>query len=258
MRKLLQALISLFLLSSAYLGNCIDSDLETIHQRILAKLMEPKVLDSQVETLINTLQKDGSWPEINYQDVSRTAFEHSRHTGNMVVMSRAYNNRDSKFYKSKRVLKTIESALDFWVENNFICDNWWHNQIGTPDKLVTVMLLVGDKLPDGLVDKAQPIIGRANLNASGARESGDRIKIAGILAKNLLFKRNITRFEEVVEVIEAEIKFATGRGMQHDFSFHHRHDGVNNTLSYGLQYAHVFAEWAAYVADTHYALWLPF
>jgi chondroitin AC lyase len=40
--------------------------------------------------------------------------------------------------------------------------------------------------------------------------------------------------------------------MQYDYSFHHRDDRVNNTLSYGLQFADVFALWADYVHDTKY------
>ncbi|MCD6355276.1 MAG: hypothetical protein J7L95_06985, partial [Prolixibacteraceae bacterium] len=115
------------------------------------------------------------------------------------------------------------------------------------------MLIIGDELPKDLVDKAQPIIGRANLNASGARPSGDRIKIAGILAKNLLFINNVKRFSEVVKVIEGELKFATGRGLQYDFSFHHRKDKVDNTISYGTGYANAFVEWAVYTAGTKYA-----
>jgi chondroitin AC lyase len=42
--------------------------------------------------------------------------------------------------------------------------------------------------------------------------------------------------------------------MQHDYSFHHRFDRVNTTYSYGTSYAEVFAEWAAYVRGTKYAL----
>jgi chondroitin AC lyase len=42
--------------------------------------------------------------------------------------------------------------------------------------------------------------------------------------------------------------------MQHDFSFHHRHDRVNNTTSYGYtKYANTFGEWSYYVAKTEYA-----
>src|SRR5699024_6690331 len=43
-----------------------------------------------------------------------------------------------------------------------------------------------------------------------------------------------------------------GRGIQYDNSFHHRVDGVNNTLSYGIGYAHAFIEWAFYVRNTEF------
>jgi len=117
------------------------------------------------------------------------------------------------------------------------------------------MLLMGDELPKDLVKKGQPIIGRAHMNASGARQSGDRIVIASILAKYLLFNGDKEQFEKIIELIEGEVKFSTGkRGMQHDYSFHHRHDRVNNTTSYGYtKYANSFGEWSYYVANTKYA-----
>ena len=96
------------------------------------------------------------------------------------------------------------------------------------------------------------IAGRGNMNASGARPSGDRIKIAGLQAKTALFKRDAQEVAMLMKVIEGEIKFSTERGMQHDFSFHHRTDWVNNTLSYGSGYASAFIEWASNVADTKF------
>jgi chondroitin AC lyase len=194
----------------------------------------------------------------------------------MVDLGRSYQSKTSKFYKSKSVKNAIELALKSWVENDYICENWWHNQIGTPDNLVTLMLLTGDELSSELVQKAQPIIGRAHIDAPGARPGGDRIKIAGIQAKNLLFLGDKETFNKVIRVIESEIKFSEwvgaiygygfrfipsgfanrdmgGRGIQYDYSFHHRVDGVNNTLSYGTGYASAFIEWAAYVGGTEYA-----
>ncbi|NQU54889.1 MAG: chondroitin lyase, partial [Bacteroidetes bacterium] len=161
-------------------------------------------------------------------------------------------------------------------DNDYFCDNWWHNQIGTTNGLVTLMLIIGDELPKDLVEKAQPIIRRAHTEAPGARPGGDRIKIAGIQAKNMLFLGNDDKFNEVVRIIESEIKFSEwvgakygysfinipsgfsnremgGRGIQYDNSFHHRVDGVNNTLSYGLGYADAFVEWAVYTAGTEFS-----
>jgi chondroitin AC lyase len=230
-----------------------QNDFEKIRLRITTELMSGPVDDAKVEGLISTLHPDGTWPGINYEDVSNTGFEHSIHYSNMVLIARAYAKQGSAWYRKTDAKNAVEKSLSFWVANDFICENWWYNQIGTPDNLVSIMLLTGSELPADLVGKAQPIIGRAHLDASGARPSGDRIKIAGILAKNLLFTGDRKKFDEVIRVIEGEIKFSTERGMQYDYSFHHRVDRVNNTLSYGLGYADAFAEWAAYVAGTAYA-----
>jgi chondroitin AC lyase len=234
-----------------------NSDIDTIKKRVVDEVMKPAVDDAKVETLINTFNDDGTWQGINYEDVSREGFENEIHLQNMVVLARAYKTKTSKFYKDKKVKSTMEAALKNWVDHDYFCENWHPNQIGTTGNLVSVMLIMGNELPKDLVDKAQPIIGRANLNASGARPSGDRIKIAGILSKNLLFIGDYAQFADVVKVIEGEIKYVDwigtrygysyfkvesglgtkkyeGRGIQFDNSFHHRIDGVNNTLSYGL------------------------
>ncbi len=230
-----------------------DGDFKVIKARVIAELKQMPVNDEKAAHLIETLNNDGSWPGINYNDLSNTGFQHWRHLSNMLVLANAFTNSLSEFYQTEKVIKTIEAALSFWVENDFFCENWWHNQIGTPTSLVNLMLLVGDKLPKNLIAKTQPLIGRANLNATGARPSGDRIEIAGILAKNLLFINDQREFGKVIKVIEGEIKFSTGRGLQYDYSFQHRNDGVNNTISYGLGYANTFVEWANYVAATRYA-----
>ncbi len=252
------------------------TDFEKIKKRIVEELLESPVDDSKVELLIKTISNDGTWPDINYNDVSRTGFEHRNHYRNMITLARAYKIKSSEFYKRKEVKQTIELALKNWVDNDYFCDNWWYNQMGTPNSLVILMLIIGNELPDNLVEKAQPIISRANIDAPGARPGGDRIEIAGIQAKNMLFIGDNIAFSEVIKVIENEIKFvewigmkygyglrlnesgfsnrsAGGRGIQYDNSFHHRADGVNNTLSYGLGYAGAFVDWAVYVAGTKYA-----
>jgi len=252
------------------------SDIEIVKERLLKEVMKPEVNDAEVSKLIETLRDDGTWPGIDYEDVSREGFEHRYHYSNMVTLARAYKAKSSEYYKKKEVKKSVELALQNWVEHDYFCDNWWYNQIGTPGSLVTLMLIIGDDLDEELVKKAQPIIGRAHSEAPGARPGGDRIKICGIQAKNCLFLGDDEKFNEVVRIIEAEIKFSEwvgakygygfrhiptgfsnremgGRGIMFDNSFHHRVDGVNNTLSYGLGYAAAFAEWAVYTAGTGFA-----
>lgn len=278
MRNVGALLIAIMVIGSPGIlpASSAPSDFATIKKRVTEELMKPVVDDTQVESLITTILSDGTWPGIDYADVSREGFQHTRHYTNMVTMARAFKSRKSKYYKNRKVKSTIELGLKNWVDNDYICDNWWHNQIGTPNGLVTLMLIAGDDLSPELVQKAQPIIGRAHIDAPGARPGGDRIKIAGIQAKNMLFIGDKNTFDNVIRVIESEIKFSDwvgatygygfrhiptgfenremgGRGIQHDYSFHHRVDGVNNTLSYGTGYASAFIEWADYVRGTEYA-----
>lgn len=252
-KKIKTVLTAFILIVSFFKVDAAPSEIELLRQKVIAELMAPPVDETSVRELMATIRPDGTWPGIDYVDVSNTGFQHARHLGNMVEMSRAFKKKGTKLKGDKKLKAVIYSALDYWLANDFICENWWHNQIGTPIGLNSVLLIMDTDLTKDRVDKAQPMIGRAHLTASGARPSGDRIKIAGILSKNLLYRRDEVQFAEVIKVIEGEIKFNTGqRGMQHDYSFHHREDRVNNTLSYGTGYADAFAEWAEIVAGTKY------
>ncbi len=222
-------------------------------------MMEPEVDYTHITHLIEMQGNDGSWPHINYEDTSRTGFEHSRHLANMVDLSHAYKKSHTKFYGDKKTRKALRKALGFWFENDFICANWWWNQIGTPDRFVTILLIMDEDLTDKEKEGAAVIMARSTLNAWGARPGGDRIKIAGIYGKYGLFLRDEAILREVVNTMASEIQYAVDRGtpddirgLQTDLSFHHRGDRVNNTLSYGLNYAAIFAEWAAKLGDTEY------
>ncbi|MCE5179983.1 MAG: polysaccharide lyase beta-sandwich domain-containing protein [Porphyromonadaceae bacterium] len=276
MKKICINLAFLAFLLTFHISQATASDFDVIKKRVIANLLGQDVPDKAVETMVNTINPDGTWSHIDYEDVSNEGFQHSEHAANMVTMARAYKKKGSAFYKSKKVKQAITLAFKHWVENDYICKNWWHNEVGTPTNLVNLMLLIGDELPKDLVEKGQPIIGRAHINGPGARPGGDRIKIAGIQAKNMLFTGDSQTFNEVIKVIENEIKSVEwigreygytfkrheggfsnrssgGRGIQYDNSFHHRTDGVNNTLSYGMGYAEAFIEWAVYTAGTSYA-----
>lgn len=233
-----------------------QDDFDLIKERVVAELMKTEIDDGRVKDIVAKMQDDGRFGDIRYDDLSRTAgFPQRRHTTNLVYLAMAYKHVSSAYCGSEDLKATITLGYRFWVENDFFGDNWHNNQISTPTSLVELMLLIGDELPKDLVEKGQPIIGRAHMEASGARPSGDRIVIAGILAKNLLFKGEREKFDEIIRLIEGEVKFSTGsRGMQHDYSFHHRVDRVNNTTSYGYgKYANVFGEWSYYVSQTKYA-----
>ena len=231
-----------------------SADIEIIRKRIIDDLLAPDVNADGIRRLVKTIQVDGSWPGINYKDTSRTAFQHREHLENMVNLSRAYKKPGSLFYQDAQVKKIALSALDFWLAHDFICQNWWWNEMGTPNLMINTLLLIDTDLSDKQRAAGLKIANRANLKAFGARPGGDLIQIAGMLGKQGLFKRDEAIVELVVKTMADEIKISNGRGLQPDMSFHHRTDNVISTLSYGTGYASSFAYWAVKIAGTRFTL----
>lgn len=229
-------------------------DLETIRKRIIDDLLQPVVDVIEIKHLMTNLKSDGSWPGINYVDTSRTGFEHSHHLDNMLTMSRAYKKPGSLLYKNADLKKAISSSLDYWIQNDFICQNWWWNEMGTPGAMINILLLMDTDLTNKQKTEGARIANRANLEASGARPGGDLIQIAGMLGKQGLFARNEEVLVRVVKVMGDEIKVTTGRGLKPDLSFHHRVDNVISIHTYGTGYASAFAYWAVKTAGTKFTL----
>lgn len=230
----------------------ISPDLELIRSRVIQDLLEPPLNEVLIRDLIRTMKSDGSWPDIDYTDVSKTGFQHSRHLDNMFQLSRAYKKKESPWYQNPEVKHDALSALDFWLEHDFICDNWWWNEMGTPGRMINTLLVIDTDLSEQQIREGLHIAGRANLEASGARPGGDLIQIADMLGKQALFRRDETVLAKVVSVMADEITVTTGRGLKPDLSFHHRVDNVICTLSYGLGYANSFSYWAVKIAGTKY------
>jgi chondroitin AC lyase len=230
--------------------DAFDADLDMIRQRIIDDLLQGNSSPEEIKKLTGSLKADGSWPGIDYKDVSRTGFEHRIHLENMVTLSRAVRKN-----KDAEAKKAVSAALDFWIKNDFICQNWWWNEMGTPNLMINTLLLLDTELTDQQRIAGLKIARRANLEAWGARPSGDRIQIAGMLGKQALFMRQADTLMRVMNEMVKDIKISKGVvGLQPDLSFHHRTDGVISTLSYGTGYAGAFAYWAAKTKGTKYAL----
>lgn len=245
----------IILLLLSIFNSYANNDIEKLRERFIKQQLELNVNDKEINSIINSISKDGTWPNIDYKDVSRTGFLHTIHLDYLVKMARAYKSKKSSFYDDTNLRKKFDIALDFWLENDFRCDNWWNNEIGTPNAFISLLFIMDQSLTENQRNAMLSIARRANLNAWGARPSGDRIKIAGMQAKTELFCRNKAEFENTIKVIESEMKLVphTERGIQSDYSFHHRPDRVNNTLSYGLDYINAFTEWAYNLRDTKFA-----
>ncbi len=230
-----------------------DADLEIVRGRVIEYVMRSSVDEAGVERMLTTIASGGSWPSINYEDVSRTGFQHAEHLGNMVSMARAYRKPGNRFTGDRDLKRAIHSALDFWIEHDFRCENWWWNDMGTPLYIINLLLMMDTDLTDAQREAGLRIAGRAHMQSAGARPGGDLIRVATIWGKQGVFDRKLEILEEVLAIIASEMKTTTERGLKPDLSHHHRHDHVISTLSYGLYLPSQFATWAGFIEGTRFS-----
>jgi chondroitin AC lyase len=224
-----------------------SADLNTVRQRILAPLLAPVPVED-ARKLMGTLQPDGSWPDIDYQDRSASGWKTARHLSNVATLARAYRSPGSKLHGDESVRGTVLGSLDYWLSRDFQNSNWWWNQIGVPRSLLPTLLLVEKDLSAEQRSRALTILRRAKMGMTG---------------QNLVWVTEITAvrgiLEDAPELVAAayrriadEIRLSTGEGIQPDFSFH-QHGPCLYNHGYGAAFAGDCSEIATQVAATRFA-----
>ena len=100
--------------------NVNADDFKIVKERVVNELRKTNVDDSQVESILSRMKPDGSYADINYEDLTRTAgFPHRRHTADLVYLARAYKSKTSRFYRSRKLKEQIVTSLKYWVDHDF-------------------------------------------------------------------------------------------------------------------------------------------
>jgi chondroitin AC lyase len=232
----------------------VNEDLEKLRKRVIDDLLEPSIVSNKIKKIISTIKPDGSWPGIDYKDTTKTGFEHRIHLENMLDLARAYRKPGSEFTNNPDVRKTLSSALDFWIAHDFICENWWWNEMGTPNWMINTLLVMDPDLTDKQKTEGARIASRASLTGFGARAGGDFVPIAGMVCKQGLFKKDEAILVNALKVMTDQVVITPGRGINPDMGFHHRVDNVTSIHTYGTNYVSAFSYWTVKTAGTKYAL----
>ena len=229
-------------------------DLEILRKRVTEEIMDQRINREYVKTLVATLQPDGSWPDINYTDLSRIGYENGRHLSNIWQMCAAYKIPSSPLAGDQELLKATAKAINFWTVNDFIAANWHSNEISNPQLLTHILLLMDNDLSEKQRKDLSVLAERANLDAWGARPGGDLVRICGIMAELALFKRDTQKLKIALETMAAQARITTGLGIKPDLGFHHRTDRVTSILTYGTGYASTLTDWAVRLTGTSFSL----
>ena len=228
----------------------IDSlEVVNITQRLKTLLSKNLHGRNSILDLMNSLNKEGGWDKIDYKNTDVLSWAPGQHLGFVFNMAQAFANKESDFYQNKRLEEAIHQSLGYWLDHNFTSRNWWFNDIGVPNNLSNILVLMGEKITDAELLKALNLMRGSYLHQEGQNlvwRAGIQLKIGLVTFGrghiNLLGSAE-DRIKNSAGIMEKEIVVTPDEGIQPDWSFH-QHGNQLQFGNYGLTFAQSQVEWA--------------
>jgi chondroitin AC lyase len=224
-------------------------DLETIANRLRSEFSGQAPREDHIQSRLESQNTDGSWPNVDYGDVSRTHWSPYRHTRNLSDMACAYGAKDHALGGSAALREGILNGLTFWVHRDPQSDNWWFNAISTSRDLGRVLLIMGDAITDDVRDKTAVMIRRSGFTRTGSNltwEANNLMVLACALGDE-------AGMQEAIDYLTREIKITTEEGIQSDYSFH-QHGPQLYMSNYGSAFSGNNSRYCVLFAGTSFAL----
>jgi Polysaccharide lyase family 8, C-terminal beta-sandwich domain./Polysaccharide lyase family 8, N terminal alpha-helical domain./Polysaccharide lyase family 8, super-sandwich domain. len=247
MRHICSALLLLFFSASLFAQKKLtySADLKQLHQNILSEYLDGPLRTDTLQPLCDKLLPNGSWADINYTSQQRGSWPTVLHLSYINTFSRAYQKPGSAFYHNPKMKETILKALNFWLENDFQCPNWWYPEIGVPMQLAPILILMENDLSADQLSKGIKILDRAKIRMTGQ----NKVWLSGnVLMKSLLL-RDAETIKKASQSIQEELKVSLSEGIQPDGSFH-QHGPQIQFGNYGLAYVGDMIKWIRILRNT--------
>jgi len=245
-------IILIFLLSNQSCVVQVPNDFNIPLNRYSDFQLGGQMQNNKVSQIIETFDRNtGRWSNIDYSDNSRTGWKVLSHLRNILMLSQAVSIGSSTSASEEELLAIINRGLDFWIESNFVNDNWFPNEITVPGIYRGILILMrGKRLNSELREKMLVRLSESDFS----RKSGvNRIWIADIRVYYGLLVNDATIVREAVDAIEQEIKIQNNSvGLQEDYSYHF-HDHRLQMYSYGRGFLVTTSRLAWELKDTQFA-----
>jgi chondroitin AC lyase len=198
---------------------CAQAQTDTILNRYRDYLFQTNIPNKEmISHWAETLNAEGQWPDINYNDRELAGWKVSQHLRRLRDMSIAWENPTSPDYHNKLLWKKIDQGLDHWLKNRYQSANWWHNQIGVPKFMRDIIVPLRKDLDSNRLKQSLEVM--SQLQVHDDYTGGNLVWCADLGLHYGLLTGNEPLVNHCRELLIKEIKIGTGEGIQPDYSFH--------------------------------------
>ncbi|MFH6998535.1 chondroitinase-AC [Flavobacterium sp. FlaQc-57] len=235
-----------------------NPNMKQVYKTITDRLVEDLTLgySSNKVTIknISNIESDGSWPEIDYASKAITVWPPTEHLEKLETLVKAYITKESGFYGDDKVFEQINNAFQYWCKLDPKSDNWWFNEIGTPQTLgeLLIMMSHGNKKLDK--DLQLQLIERMKRGVVEKQAGANKTDIAlHYFYRALLTEDDGLLALSVKEIFSPVRLVYNEEGLQYDNSYmqHGPHLYIGG---YGDVFINGVFKMASYLRETPYAL----
>ncbi|MEN6493311.1 MAG: polysaccharide lyase family 8 super-sandwich domain-containing protein [Thermoguttaceae bacterium] len=231
-------------------------DFLTVEEHIIARIQASPAKASTVSGYLASLGANGSWTDVNYADRSWATWSPTTHMSRLREMAKAYADPANSLHGNAALKDGILKAYDYWIAVDPHSDNWWHNEIATPQTLSETMLLVQGELSTARFSSGLNVVARAYLprsQNSGTNTGANRVDRAYASLNRGVLSKTASLVSESFGAVADTILVTPAEGIQPDYSFHQHGPQLQNA-SYGMVFTNGVSKFAAFGAGTSFAL----
>ena len=232
------------------------TDLQIIRQRLALhalasteRLASRESLSAQARAALETLTTEGSWADIRYDDRERAHWRPAQHLQRVLWILRAAHLEPDEDAR-ERLFVGAQRGLTFWLARKPESDNWWHNDIGAPNVIGQILLLLGERLAEAERAQALAILERVKIGMTGQNRAwvATIAFVRGALCGDeALMRLALDEVLALVRVTDAP------EGIQPDWSFH-QHGPQLYQGNYGAHFPETVAPYVTWLRGTRYEM----
>ena len=183
---------------------------------------------SSAGSYLSSQQGDGSWSDINYGNTSSNSWDPQNHLRRLSSLSAA-------------VKDAVSRGLDYWFSRNPQSSNWWWNEIGGPNQMVKVLMIMEPHLTQTQVQNG---IAYSDDGIDKDYTGQNSISVQNLKAALMVLdeNHNLAKLNEAFDAMGSIIAVSDQEGIRQDHAFHQHGLQLYNG-GYGEVFMEEIASW---------------
>ena len=160
------------------------------------------------------------WKDIDYSDQTRSFWCPVKHYERMRIILKGFGK--SRLLENEYSKKMI-GTLKYWLVNDFENPNWWHNQIGTPQAIGDLAIMMHPVLDKDTLSRVIALVAKGsmakNIDITELWTGANLMWGALNTIRHALLIEDESLLRMAAERVSKEITIGMQEGIQEDYSF---------------------------------------